>query len=75
MFSVAQKRFIASEVEKVLLNLEHPEMPTEKPEFHLRIEGKDRWSWAEIVPNWKFTDVCKPSVNPHNEAQEENCKK
>jgi len=75
MFSVAQKRFIASELEKALLNLEHPEMPTKKPDFHLRIEGKNRWSWAEIVPNWKFTDVCKPGVNPHNEAQEENCKK
>jgi len=75
MFSIAQKRFIASELEKVLLNLEHPEMPTEKPTFHLRVEGKERWSWAEIKPNHTFTDLCKPGVNPHNEAVAEEMEK
>ena len=73
MFSLAQKKQIAAKVEEVILSFGHPEMPTEKPDFHLRVEGKERWSWAEIVPNWKFTDVCKPGVNPHNEAQEERC--
>jgi len=75
VFSLDQKKQIAAKVEEVILSFGHPEMPTEKPTFSLRIEGKDRWSWAEIVPNWKFTDVCKPGVNPHNEQQEERCKK
>ena len=41
MFSVAQKRQIAESIEKILLRFNHPEMPTEKPSFHLRVEGKE----------------------------------
>ena len=66
MFSVAQKRKIAEAVEKVILELNHPEMPTERPQFHLRVDGKESWSWAEIQPNWTF-DKKAPSVNPWNE--------
>ena len=67
MFSVAQKRQISQAVEKVLLDLHHPEMPVEKPRFHLRVEGAESWSWADIEPNWTFDDAHKPGVNPFNE--------
>jgi len=67
MFSVAQKRQIAEAVEKLLLSFSHPEMPTDKPVFHLHVEGKESWSWADIEPNWVFDDAHKPGVNPWNE--------
>ena len=69
MFSLAQKQKIADAVERLLLSIEHPEMPTEKPEFMLHINGKESWSWADIQPNWKFDDKNKPSINPYNEMQ------
>jgi len=62
-----QKQYIAGEIEKLLLSLEHPEMPTEKPIFHLRVEGKEDWSWAEIKPNHTFGLDNPPSMNPFNE--------
>jgi hypothetical protein len=66
MFSQAQKVKIAKKIEKLLLSFNHPEMPTEKPSFKLHIDGKERWSWADIEPNWKF-DTKAPSVNTWNE--------
>ena len=67
MFSVKQKQHIASEVEKLLLSLNHPEMTGEKPLFRLTVQGKEVWSWAEIVPNWTFGVDNPPNINPHNE--------
>jgi hypothetical protein len=67
MFSMKEKQYIAAQVEKLLLGLEHPEMPTEKPVFTLRVEGKEDWSWAEIKPNWTFSIDNPPGVNPFNE--------
>ena len=52
MFSIEEKHKIAAAVEKVLLELNHPEMPKERPVFYLRVEGKASWSWADIEPNW-----------------------
>jgi len=54
MFSVKEKQFISAQIEKLLLDLNHPEMPKEKPVFFLKVMGKEDWSWAEIKPNWKF---------------------
>jgi len=54
MFSKEQKQFIAKEFEKIILRLDHPEMPKEKPIFQLHIEGKEAWSWADIEPNWIY---------------------
>lgn len=48
-------------------------MPTEKPDFQLSIKGKEKFSWAEIQPNWTFDEKTKPGVNPHNEAMEAQC--
>lgn len=67
MFSVAEKRKIAEVIEKTLLELKHPEMPTEKPKFKIHIDGKEEWSWADIEPNWVFDDGKKMGVNPFNE--------
>jgi hypothetical protein len=75
MFSKAQKQAIAAAVEKVLLDLNHPEMPTEHPEFHLYVSGKESWSWADIEPNWHYNDLNKPGVNPFNETVAEQINK
>lgn len=72
MFSVQEKRHIASLIEKTLLDLKHPEMPTEKPRFKIHIDGKESWSWADIEPNWVFDDGAKViGVNPWNEVPRE----
>ena len=72
MFNIAEKRKIAEIIEKILLELKHPELPKEKPVFKIHIEGKEDWSWADIEPNWKFDDgIKKVSINPFNEISRE----
>lgn len=66
MFSLKEKQHIAAEVEKLLLGLNHPEMPKERPKFRLHVDGAEAWSWADIAPNWTF-EGNPPSVNPWNE--------
>lgn len=56
MFSVEEKRKIAAAVEAVLLEIKHPEMPTERPSFHLHVDGAESWSWADIDPNWLYDE-------------------
>lgn len=76
MFSVEEKKKIASAIEKLLLDLKHPEMPTEKPKFKLHVDGKEGWSWVDIEPNWVFEDgIKKAGVNPFNENARELLKK
>lgn len=70
MFSIEEKKKIAEAVEKVILELNHPEMPKEKPTFTLHIKGKESWSWADIVPNWAFGDQ-KPKGRLWNEISRE----
>ena len=67
MFSVKEKQHIASIIEKVLLELKHPEMPKEKPLFKIHIQGKEEWSWADIEPNWKYGIDNPPQINHFNE--------
>lgn len=67
MFSKEEKQKIAKGVEKLLLGLNHPEMPKEKPKFKLHVDGKESWSWADIEPNWTYEDK-EPSINPWNEV-------
>ncbi len=68
MFSVQEKQHIAKEIERILLDLNHPEMPSEKPSFSLHVDGKAKWSWADITPNWEFEDGNKKmGYNPFNE--------
>jgi hypothetical protein len=68
MFSLQEKQLIAAAVEKVLLDLKHPEMPEEKPAFTLIVPGKEAWSYAIIKPNWTFDEKNKPEINPWNEV-------
>ena len=69
MFSMKQKQKIAKAIEEVLLEFNHPEMPTERPFFKLFVGGKESWSFAEIEPNWTY-ETEEPSINPWNELQE-----
>lgn len=69
MFSLEQKKYIAMVIEKTLLNLCHPEMPEERPDFTLHVNGKESWSWADIRPNWTFDAANPPAINPFNEMQ------
>jgi hypothetical protein len=71
MFSAKEKRKIAEAIEKVLLEIDHPEMPKEKPVFHLHVDGKEAWSWADIQPNWMYDDVKPANPNPWNEIARE----
>lgn len=56
MFSPDNKTFLSSAIEYLLLNLHHPEMPTERPRFYLHVDGGESWSWADIDPNWAIKD-------------------
>lgn len=40
MFSRKEKELIAKKVEELLLSLNHPEMPKERPNFKLHIDGE-----------------------------------
>jgi len=67
MFSMNEKKIIASVIEQTLLTLNHPEMPKEKPEFTLHVKGKDTWSWADIEPNHHY-GAKNTNPNPWNEV-------
>ena len=56
MFSTNQKQIIAKEIEKLLLSFNHSEMPKEKPNFKLHVDGAEDWSWADIEPNHKIEE-------------------
>jgi hypothetical protein len=66
MFSLKEKQHIAAEIEKLLLAINHPEMPKRHPRFRLHVDGAESWSWADIEPNWTF-ETKAPAVNPWNE--------
>lgn len=72
MFSLKEKKRIATAIEKILLDIDHPEMPKEKPVFIVHVEGKDpSWSWANIKPNWIFNAGKEPGINQWNEKAHE----
>ena len=70
MFSKEEKIKIADSVEKILLEINHPEMPKENPSFKLHVDGKESWSFADIEPNWTYENKT-PDVNPWNENARE----
>ena len=74
MFSMEEKKQIAQKIEELLLGFNHPEMPKERPLFTLQVIGKEPWSWAEISPNWTFSEHNPPQVNPWNEHAREAMK-
>ena len=67
MFSVAQKRHRSEQVQKILRETGHPELPSGEIRFSLLVAGDANWSWAVIENNGAVTT---PGVNPHNEAQD-----
>jgi hypothetical protein len=70
MFSVIEKRQIATAVQQMLRDTGHHELPTGEIQFRLVVKGTRPWSWADIRNNGA---VAVPGVNPHNEAQAERC--
>lgn len=71
MFSMKEKQMIAAAVEKVLLEINHPEMSKERPSFKLHVDGKEEWSWADIEPNWKYESGNKATTSYWNENARE----
>ena len=71
MFSKDEKKKISAAIEKVLLEINHPEMPKEKPVFKLHVDGKEGWSFADIEPNWTYTDDNKATTSNWNEKARE----
>jgi len=71
MFTRKEKELIAQTIEDVLLNLDHPEMPKENPNFKIDIAGKEAWSWAEILPNWTYSEKNPPGENKWNNVARE----
>jgi hypothetical protein len=67
MFSMSEKKHIAEEIEKILLGLNHPEMPKERPVFSLHVDGKESYSWADIKPNWTYGGNNAPTTTHFNE--------
>lgn len=70
MFSVNQKRIIANQVQKILRETNHPELPTGEITFHLHVDGAKSWSWTDIKNN---AAIDTPDVNPWNEKQDPPC--
>ena len=48
MFTSDEKSTIAGAVSRLLLSLNHPEMPKGSPKFILHVDGAESWSWANI---------------------------
>lgn len=68
MFSREEKTFLAGEIEKLILGLDHPEMPKLRPRFQLKVLGAESWSWADILPNWHFTREAPSETTVWNES-------
>lgn len=68
MFSVRQKRKIADQIQTLLRETDHPELPKGEIQFQLHVEG--------AIPEWQYADIqnngasLNPSVNPWNEKQD-----
>ena len=68
MFSVRQKREIATKVQQILRDTRHPELSTEEIPFRLYVKGAEPWSYADIRNNGA---VLTPDINPWNEVADE----
>ena len=66
MFSITQKRAISANVQKLLRETHHPELPDGEITFRLHVDGAQSWSWADITNNGA---VSNPTVNPWNEEE------
>ncbi len=66
MFSCSQKRDISNDIQAILRDTNHPELPDGEIKFKIHIEGAESWSWADIENNGAVTN---PGINPFNEMQ------
>ena len=67
MFSVKEKQYLSSVLEEAILKLNHPEMPKEKINFFIHVDGAESWSFADITPNWAYDAKEVKSINLWNE--------
>lgn len=67
MFSIAEKQKIAAAIDAVIKEINHPEMDNVTPNWSLRVDGKESWSFANIHPNH---EPAKGPANPWNELLE-----
>ena len=66
MFSVKEKRHISEQIQKILRETNHAELPDTEIKFHIHVWGAEGWSWADIMNNGA---IDSPSENPFNEMQ------
>lgn len=52
MFNEKDKQQMAAIIETLLLSYNNSEMPKDKPNFSLHVNGKESWSFTNIEPNW-----------------------
>jgi hypothetical protein len=71
MFSIRQKREIAEAVQKILRDTNHPELPEGEIQFKLHVDGKETWSWADIVNNRSATPPAPNIATLFNELQDQ----
>jgi len=69
MFSSSQKRAIATQIQQILRDTNHPELPDGEIVFLLHVEGAESWSWADIRNNGAVHHP-KATANPWNERLE-----
>ena len=51
MFSTKTKQMIAREIQKILMNIQHNELPKNNINFILHVDGAEFGSWANIRNN------------------------
>ena len=71
MFSINQKRHIAGQIQRILRETGHPELPAGEIKFSLLVQGAESYSFAQIQNNGA---VKSPGVNPWNEMQDRETK-
>lgn len=68
MFSMKEKRQLSDKIQRLIRETNHPELPEAgtEIEFHIRICGRESWSFCDIKNN---AAAPSPSINPWNEAR------
>ena len=51
MFSVIQKRQISTQIQQILRDTKHPELPEGEIQFSIHVDGRLPYSWADIENN------------------------
>lgn len=67
MFSVRQKREISDNIQRIIRETNHPELPKGEISFQLHIDGAENWSWADIKNNGA---IQTPTINNWNETMD-----